>query len=442
MDLKKTPLFISAEMAMNHIRSGMRVFIQGSAATPLALLNALDKRSNELSNVELISMSSCGGDLFRRPDFGEHFYFNSLFVSPNVREIVNTNAGDYIPVFLSEIPLLFERNIIPLDVALVHVSPPDKHGFCSLGTSVDITRSAMQNAKHVIAQVNRCMPRTLGDGIVHINSFDAVVAVDEALPELNAKSGKDEISMKIGKLCADLIEDRSTLQVGIGNVPNAILACLMDHKDLGVHTEMFSDGLLPLVEKGVITNRYKKKHKGKIVTSFVLGSRKLYDFVDDNPMVAFLDIDYVNDSKVIRANPRAVSINSAIEIDITGQVCSDSIGTYQFSGVGGQVDFMRGAALSEGGKPIIAMASVTADGTSKIVPFLKQGSGVVTTRAHVHYVVTEYGVADLFGKNLSQRAYELLRIAHPVHQEKLEREIFDRFGKRYFGVEVTRSSGS
>lgn len=421
----------TADEAMQYIKSGMRLFIQGSAATPLALLRALADRKEDLKDVELVSMSTYGGDIFNEPGFEKHFYINSLFVSANVRHLVNTDAGDYIPVFLSEIPKLFESGILPLDVALIHVSPPDSHGYCSLGTSVDTTRAAIAGAKHIIAQVNRRMPRTHGDGIVHISSFNSVVYADEDLPEVSFCEDIDETSMKIGRLCADLIEDRSTLQMGIGHIPDAVLSCLKSHKDLGVHTEMFSDGLLPLIESGVVTNKYKKKHKHKIVTGFAVGSRKLYDFVDDNPMVAFLDIDYVNDSKVIRANPKAVSINSAIEIDITGQVCSDSIGTYQYSGVGGQIDFMRGAALSEGGKPIIAMSSVTGKGASKIVSSLKEGAGVVTTRAHMHYVVTEYGVVNLYGKNLAQRAYELLKIAHPDHRESLERDIFARFGKRY-----------
>ncbi|MBL7838308.1 MAG: acetyl-CoA hydrolase/transferase family protein, partial [Bacteroidetes bacterium] len=396
-----TPLkFTDAETAVQEIRSGMRVFIQGSAATPGTLLKALYNRRKELNNVELMSLSTYGGEIFSKSDFGDSFFLNSLFVSANVRHLVNSDSGDYIPVFLSEIPRLFESGVLPIDVALINVSPPDKHGYCSLGTSVDIVRSAIQKAEHVIAQVNSRMPRTHGDGIMHVSTFDTLVNVDDELPEVSYASKVDEDALKIGQLCAELIEDGSTLQMGIGHIPDAVLASLGQHRDLGIHTEMFSDGLLPLIEKGIITNKFKAKHRGKIVTSFVVGTRKLYDFVDDNPMVSFLDIDYVNDTKVIRANPKAISINSAIEIDITGQVCSDSIGTYQFSGVGGQIDFMRGAALSEGGKPIIAIESRTNDGISKIVPVLKEGAGVVTTRAHIHYVVTEYGVADLFGKNL------------------------------------------
>lgn len=417
--------------AVQVIKSGQRVFVHGSAATPTHLLKALFSRNKELKEVELVSITTLGKEVFTRATMGDSFFLNSLFVSENVREIVNSKYGDYVPIFLSEINQLFEKKILSLDVALVHVSPPDKHGFCSLGTSVDIAHSAVKHASHVIAQVNPQMPRTHGDGIIHISEIDALVQVDEPLPEVNYSQKSDKTSLAIGKYCAELIDDRSALQMGIGAIPDAVLSCLYNHKDLGIHTEMFSDGVIPLVEKGIITNKYKKKHPGKIVTGFAIGSKKLYDFINDNPRVVFLDIDYVNDTKVIGANPRAVALNSAIEIDITGQVCADSIGTYQYSGVGGQMDFMRGAALSEGGKPIIAMNSVTKNNESKIVPFLKNGAGIVTTRAHVHYVVTEYGVACLFGKNLKQRAMALLNIAHPLHRENIEKEIYQRFGKDF-----------
>lgn len=432
MSFETTPSYITAEEAVKTIASGNRVFVHGSAATPLHLLNALVNRSGELKNVELVAVSTYGAGIFDRPGFSDSFFVNSLFVSANVREIVNSEAGDYIPIFLSEIPRLFESGILPLDVALVHVSPPDKHGYCSLGVSVDVARSAIKHAKRVIAQVNPKMPRTHGEGMVHISQLDALVYTEDSLPEVDYSGKINSTTMAIARNCAGLIDDGSTLQAGIGNIPDAVFSCLHSHKDLGIHTEMFSDGIIPLVEKGVITGRYKKKQAGKIVTGFAVGTRKLYDFVDDNPLVSFLDIGYVNDTSIIRANPRAVSINSAIEIDITGQVCSDSIGAYQYSGVGGQMDFMRGAALSPGGKPIIALPSETASGQSKIVPFLKQGAGVVTTRAHVHYVVTEYGVAYLYGKNLQQRATELVRIAHPRHREGLEKEVRERFGKKVF----------
>jgi acyl-CoA hydrolase len=419
--------FASAQEAVKQINSNSRVFVHGSAATPHKLLTALFQRKSELKNIELVSITTLGDIDFTAELLGETFSINSLFVSKSVREVVNTKQGDYIPVFLSEIPSMFENGILPLDYALVHISPPDKHGYCSLGTSVDIALSAVINAKYVIAQVNKQMPRTHGDGLIHINNINALVEIDEALPEVSYAYKITDTSLKIGKYCAELIDDRSTLQMGIGNIPDAVLTCLHNHKDLGVHTEMFSDGILPLIDKGVITNKYKRKHRGKIVTGFAVGTKKLYDFLDDNPLVSFLDIAYVNDTNVIRQNPKAVSINSALEIDLTGQICADAIGTYQYSGVGGQMDFIRGAALSEGGKPIIAINSTTKTGASKIVPFLKHGSSVVTTRAHVHYVVTEYGVAYLYGKNLRQRAEALMNIAHPDHRESIEKEIKIRF---------------
>lgn len=418
----------TASKAISSIKNGQRVFLHGSAATPLHLLRELTSRCNELRDVELVAISTYGDQIFDRPGVEESFFINSLFVSANIRKQVNMSRGDYIPVFLSEIPRLFSKGALPLDVAMVHVSPPDRHGFCSLGVSVDVALSAVRNAKYVIAQVNPRMPRTHGDGLIHSSNFDAFVEVEEELPTVDYSDKVTDVSMAIGRNCAELIEDGSTLQLGIGNIPDAVLSCLHNHKDLGIHTEMFSDGVLPLVEKGVITNKYKNKHAGKLVTGFAVGSRKLYDFVDDNPQVVFLDIAYVNDAKVICTNPKVISVNSAVEIDLTGQVCADSIGTYQYSGVGGQMDFVRGASLSEGGKPIIAIPSRTARGKSKIVPFLQQGAGVVTTRAHVHYVVTEYGVAYLYGKNLKQRAKALINIAHPDDREMLEKAAFERFG--------------
>lgn len=418
----------SAEEALQIIQSGNRVFIQGNAATPLYLLNKLAEQSGRLYNVELVMLGIFGSIEITKPEYAQSFRINSLFISEAVRKAVHENRADYIPVFLSEIPHLFRQNILPLDVAIVHVSVPDKHGFCSLGVSVDIARSAVDCAKHVIAQVNPQMPRSHGDGMMHISSFDSLVFVDESLPEVHYGSNVSKDEMQIGKYIAELIEDGSTLQMGIGCIPDAVLQSLGGHKNLGVHTEMFSDGIIPLIENGIINNKFKKKHPGKVVSGFCLGSRTLYDYVDDNPMFAFLDIDYVNNVSVIKQNPKVVAINSAIEIDITGQVCSDSIGTHLFSGVGGQMDFIRGAALSEQGKPILALPSRTGKGIPRIVPFLNQGAGVVTTRAHVHYVVTEYGVAYLFGKNLRQRAKELIAIAHPDDREVLERNCFERFG--------------
>ncbi len=421
------PLYCTADEAVKHIQSHQRVFVQGSAATPYALLRALERRAEELENVELVCVSVLGDIGVNKPAYAKHFFFNALFVSASVRENVNGLNGDYIPVFLSEIHLLFERGKLPLDVALVHVSPPDAHGYCSLGVSVDVAKSAVKHAKHVIAQVNQLMPRTHGDGVVHISEFDRVVEVNEALPEVDYLQSVGACERQIGLHIAERIDNGSTLQLGIGTIPDAVLDCLHNHQDLGIHTEMFSNGVVNLMKSGVVTNTFKHKHRYKTTTSFAIGNRALYDFVDDNPAFAFLNASYVNDGAVIRSNPKVVAVNSAIEIDLTGQVCADSIGTRQYSGVGGQMDFIRGAALSENGKPIIALTSRSAKGVPKIVPILKNGAGVVTTRAHVHHVVTEYGVADLFGKNLRQRAIALRDIAHEDDREALDRAIFERF---------------
>lgn len=426
--------FITADEAVRIVKSNDKVFVHGSAATPLTLLHALAQRASELQDVELMAVSTLGDLPLTRPEYANSFYFNSLFVSANIRECVNDGRGDYIPIFLSEISKLFQKKILPIDVALIHVSPPDKHGYCSLGVSVDVAKSAVKSAKHIIAQVNPNLPRTHGDGFIHVSKINAMVATNDPLPVVNYQNQITETEKKIGKYVAELVEDRSTLQMGIGAIPDAVLESLNDRQDLGVHTEMFSNGVIDLVKKGVITNKYKKKHPGKVVSAFAIGSRELYDFVDDNPGFAFLEADYVNDTRTIRANQKVVAINSAIEIDLTGQVCADSIGTYQFSGVGGQMDFIRGAALSDDGKPIIALGSVTKKGASKIVPNLKSGAGVVSTRAHVHYVATEFGVAYLYGKNLRQRAYELMRIAHPDHHDALEQEIIKRFGSHVHPV--------
>jgi acyl-CoA hydrolase len=418
--------YISAEEALLFVQSNQRVFLHGSAATPVHLINKMIGQKSRLKNVELISITQQGVDL-NNPDLEGHFFINSLFVSESNRKAVNTKMGDYVPVFLSEIPLLFTRNILPLDVAIVQVSPPDKHGYCSLGTSVDIARAAVDTAKIVIAQVNPNMPRIHGDGFVPFSKFSAAVWVDEPLPEVNYSDCSTEVTDKIGKLVSDLVEDGATLQLGIGTIPDSVLRNLNNHKNLGLHTEMFSDGAIPLIKNGIINNSKKKKVNGYCVTSFLLGTRELYDFADDNPIIKSLAIDYVNDPRILSKNPKVTAINSAIEIDITGQVCSDSIGTYQYSGIGGQMDFIRGAALSDGGKPIIAIPSVTSKGISRIVPFLKPGAGVVTTRGHIHWVVTEYGAVNLFGMNMEQRAKALIKIAHPDHKENLEKEAFKRF---------------
>ncbi len=419
--------YITAEEALTVIRSGYRVFIHGSAQTPVYLVNELAKQARRLTNVEIVSISVYGELDICKPQYEKNFHINSMFVSGSIREAVNAGRADYIPVFLSEIPELFKKRILPLDVAIVHVSLPDQHGYCSLGVSVDIARSAVNTAKYVIAQVNPNVPRTHGDGMIHASRFHAMVYCDDALQTASFSEKIGEAENKIGKYIAELIEDRSTLQLGIGAIPDAVLRCLGNHKDLGVHTEMFSDGLIDLFDKDIINNKFKTIHPNKTVTGFALGSHRLYNYVNDNPAFAFLDIDYVNDPHVIRRNPKVIAINSCVEVDLTGQVCSDSIGSYQYSGVGGQMDFMRGAALSDGGKPIIAMASRTAKGISRVVPYLKPGAGVVTTRAHAHYIVTEYGVAYLFGKNLRQRALALINIAHPDDRALLEKEAHERF---------------
>lgn len=332
--MSKSPNYITANEAVKVIHSNQRVFVHGSAATPMHLSNALVERANELQNVELVSVSTLGEVAYAKACVDKSFFINSLFVSGNVRKAVNSGRGDYIPIFLSEIPALFRSNHFQLDVALIHVSPPDHHGFCSLGVSVDVAKSAVQEAKYIIAQVNPQMPRSHGDGLIHVSKIDAMVEANEALPNVIYDSSAEAVQT-IGKYCAELIEDGATLQTGIGAIPDAVLSCLSNHKHLGVHTEMFSNGILPLVEKGVIDNTQKKIHPGKTVAGFAIGTRELYDFIDDNPAVAMLDIDYVNSPAVIKRNPKVVAINSAIEIDLTGQVCADSIGTMQYSGVGG-----------------------------------------------------------------------------------------------------------
>jgi len=413
--------------AIQCVKSGDRVFVHGSAATPVCLVQALQDRYNELKNVELVSITNIGELNFDKAEYRKAFFFNSLFVSATTRNVVNSLDGDYVPVFLSEIPILFRKKILPLNVALIQVSPPDKHGFCSLGTSVDIAKAAVEMAEIVIAQVNPKMPRTHGDGFIAMDKIHSFVLQESELPEVDYSSKTNDGIRQIGKNVASIIEDGATLQLGIGSIPDQVMQNLLDHKNLGIHTEMMSDGVIPLIEKGIINNSMKKLNVGRSVTSFMAGTRKLYDFVDDNPQIRVMDIAYVNDTSIIRQNPKATAINSAIEIDLTGQVCADSIGTYQYSGIGGQMDFIRGASLSEGGKPIIALPSITSKGLSRIVPFLKEGAGVVTTRGHVHWVITEFGIINLYGKNLKQRAKSLIEIAHPQHREWLDKTYHQRF---------------
>ena len=389
------------------------------------------KQAGRLRDVEVVSITVQGEIEIAKPQYKDSFYINSLFVSTPVREAVNSDRGDYVPVFLSEIPMLFKKNILSLDVAIVQVSPPDQHGYCSLGTSIDVARSAVDNAKMVIAQVNPKMPRTFGDSMIHVERITKMVLHETDLLTIDYSAKVTEDETKIGQYIAGLIDDKSTIQMGVGTIPDAVLSSLHNHKNLGIHTEMISDGAVDLIAKDIIDNKFKGINNNKTITAFSFGTKKLYDYIDNNPSFAFMDVSYVNNPIIIAQNKNLIAINSAIEVDLTGQVCADSIGTYQFSGIGGQMDFIRGAALSEGGKPIIALTSRTKKGIPRIVPYLKQGAGVVTTRGHIHYVVTEYGVAYLYGKNMRQRALALIEIAHPDDREMLDKFCYERFKAHY-----------
>jgi 4-hydroxybutyrate CoA-transferase len=418
--------FESPEEALRCVRSGDRVFIHSAAAAPQILIDALVARAPELRNVEIVHLHHEATTPYARPEFKESFRVSCLFIGENMRKAVNDSRADnidYIPVFLSEVPQLFRRGILPIDVALIQVSPPDVHGFCTLGVSVDATLAAIETAREIVAVVNPKMPRSHGDGIVHVSKLHHLVDDDRPLPVVSI-APPDEVQRAIGQNVAALVENGATLQMGIGAIPNAVLAALANHQNLGVHTEMFSDGVVDLAEKGVITGKFKKRHHGMIVAGFVMGTQRCYDFIHDNPQVRMLDIAYVNDTAEIRKQHKMTAINSAIEVDLTGQVCADSIGKFVFSGVGGQMDFIRGASLAEGGKPIIALPSCTSKGESRIVAYLKEGAGVVTTRAHVHYIVTEFGAVNLYGKTLRQRAEALIEIAHPIHREALAKAYF------------------
>jgi acyl-CoA hydrolase len=416
--------YVTAAEAVKVIKSNDRVYVQAAAATPSILTKALAERAAELRNVEVCHLHTEGEAAYANPDLAESFHVNSFFIGGNVRHTLKAGNGSYTPVFLSELPNLFRKNVLPIDVAFIHVSPPDKHGYCSLGVSVEATVAAIENAKIVIAQVNPQMPRTFGDGIIHVSEIDYLVEVDVPIyaHEVVPFTKEEE---KIGGFIASLIEDRSTLQMGIGSIPDAALSKLKNHKDLGIHSEMFSDGVIDLIESGVITCNYKGTLRGRILATFLMGSKRLYDFVNDNPFIEMKESSMVNDTARIRKNPKMVAINSAIEVDVTGQVCADSIGAKMYSGVGGQMDFIRGASLSEGGKAIIALPSITKKGESRIVPYLKQGAGVVSTRSHVQYIITENGIADLYGKTLKQRTAEMIRIAHPNHQESIEKAYYE-----------------
>jgi acetyl-CoA hydrolase len=422
----KAKLRTAAE-AVKIISSGQRVYVHPGCAMPEVLVDAMCDRYFDLENVEVLHLMAVGTTRYSLPEMEGHFRHNALFIGKNVREAVNAGRADFTPIFLSEIPGLFYRGILPIDVALVHVSPPDEHGFCSFGVGVECTKPATEVAKVIIAQVNPNMPRTLGDCFIHIDKLTYCVEVDvplTELPQVDSDLTAEEAAMykSIGRNIADLIEDGSTLQLGIGAIPDAVLNFLSHKKHLGMHTEMFADGVIKLVEEGVLTNEQKTLHPGKIIASFILASRKVFDFIDNNPIIEFHPSHYVNDPFIIAKNDKMVAINSAIEVDLTGQVCADSIGRSFYSGFGGQVDFIRGAARSKGGKPIIALPSTAKGGTlSRIVPMLAPGAGVTTSRGDVHYVVTEYGVADLYGKTIRQRVNALIGVAHPAFREELER---------------------
>lgn len=423
-DYKKK--LVTAEEAVSVIKSNERVYISGNAATPYVLMRALALRKDDLENVELSHVLLLGEDPLSKPEMEGHFRHNSLFVGPADRKAINEGRADYIPIFLHQIPNLFYSGQMPLDVTILHLSPPDEHGFMSFGVEVLASKAAAETAKIVIAQVNEKMPRVLGDSFIHVSRVHKIVEISEDLPQLEKKPFS-EVERKIGHFIADLIEDGSTLQLGIGGIPDAVLSALKGRRDLGIHTEMVSDGVMEAIEEGIITGAKKTFHPNKVILTFLLGSQRLYDFADNNPVFESHPTDYTNHPFNVSQNDNMVAINSAIEVDITGQVCSDSVGTYIYSGFGGQVDFIRGAAHSKGGKPIIALPSTAKGGEmSRIVPFLKKGAGVVTTRADVKYIVTEYGIAYLHGKNLQERTKSLINIAHPKFRPDLIKEAKNR----------------
>jgi acyl-CoA hydrolase len=423
---------VSFEEAVKVIKSNDHIIIHSVACAPHPLIEAMVARgrNKEFFNVTIHHLHTEGPAPYASPEFEGIFQLDSFFVGHNVRKATQSGYADYIPVFLNDTQKLIRERVIPVNVAMVQVSPPNKHGWVSLGTSVDATLAAVENAETVIGVINPNVPRAFGDAMIHMSHIDIFCTDDTPLTEA-APGPLSDIDKAIGRNVAALVEDGATLQMGIGAIPNAVLAELGGHKNLGVHTEMFSDGLLPLVESGVVNGAEKRIDRGKIVATFLMGSRKLYDFIDDNPGVLMKDVGYTNCVELICKNPKATSINSAIQIDLTGQVCADSIGTRFYSGVGGQIDFIRGAASSEKGKPIIALPSLTEKGVSKIAPILNPGAGVVTTRANIQWVVTEHGAVNLYGKSLQERARLLISIAHPNHQEMLEREAFERFGPHF-----------
>jgi len=417
----------TAQDAVRAIQSGNRVFLTGNVSVPQKTLSALVDYAPNLHDVEICQALTIGPADYVKPELDGHLRVNTMFISANVRKAVQSGQADFTPVLLSEFPLLFKRGLLPLDIAMIHCSPPDEHGFCSLGVEVGLTKSPAETAKIIIAEVNQQMPRTLGDSFIHVSRLNYIVPVNYPIPEMAmAEEGNPDIVERIAGFIAELIPDGATMQMGIGAIPDAVLKYLRNKKDLGVHSELFSDGVIDLVNEGVLTGMRKSLHPGKIIAGFILGTKNLYKWVDDNPLIELHRTEYINDPFVIAQNEKMVAINSAIEIDLTGQVCADSIGPKLYSGVGGQLDFIYGASRSKGGVPIIALPSTTMlkDGTllSRITPMLKQGAGVVTSRNHVHYVVTEYGVADLYGKSIRQRATQLIGISHPDFRADLEKQ--------------------
>jgi len=413
---------VTAAEAVKVVKSGDRIFLTGNCSVPKKILSALVDRASELKDVEINQALTIGSADYVSPEMEGHIRVNTMFISHNTRQAVQEGRADFTPVLLSEFPLLFKDKVLPVNVAFVHLSPPDPHGYCSFGIEVGLSKSPAESAEIIIAEVNEQMPRTLGDTFIHVNAIDYIVPVDYELPELTMGGDNPSDTVKnIAGYIAELIPDEATMQMGIGAIPDAVLKHLFDKKDLGIHTELFSDGVIELVEAGVITNAKKTLHPGKIIAGFILGTKRLYDWVHNNPLIEFLRTEYVNDPFVVSQNNRMVAVNSAIEIDLTGQICADSIGTKLYSGVGGQLDFVYGASRSKGGVPIIALPS-TAKDFSRIVTTLKQGAGVVTTRNHVHYVVTEYGVATLYGKTIRERAQALINVSHPQFRDELTRE--------------------
>lgn len=408
------------DTALASIKSNSRIYLGGGAGVPKVLVNGLTRRAHELRNVEITHILTFAEAPYVKPEYQDAFRVNALFIGHNVRRAVQEGRADFTPVFLSEIPSLFRNGALPLDVAMISVTPPDEHGFCSFGVEVGTTKPAAESANMIIGEINRQMPRTLGDSFIHVSRLHHIVEVDYPLPEA-PQGGTSELHLKVGEYIAEMIPNGATLQMGIGSIPDAVLQHLGDHKDLGIHTELFSDGVIEMVDRGVITCARKSFHPGKIVVGFLFGTQRLYDFVHNNPLIELHPTDYVNDPFNIAQNDNMVAINSALQVDLTGQVCADSIGSRLYSGAGGQVDFIRGAARAKGGLPIVAFLSTAKQGTlSRIVPMLTEGSGVVTTRNDVHYIVTEFGVASLHGKTVRERAKALINIAHPQFRDELK----------------------